>query len=89
MASEIITNTYLGTFANHGKIVIALLPNVYMVGAKALGTVNANSTVRNLPKPPQGDKTAWMSPPTEFPPSKPVFQESVYGAEAAKTTPME
>ena len=58
IASEIITNTYLGTFANHGKIVIALLPNVYIVGAHALGTVNANSTVRNLPKPPQGDKTA-------------------------------
>ena len=62
---------------------------MYIVGAQALGTVNANSTVRNLPKPPQGDKTAWISPPTEFPFSKPVFQESVYGAEAAKTTPME
>ena len=62
---------------------------MYIVGAQALGTVNANSTVRNLPKPPQGDKTAWISPPTEFPFSKPVFQESVYTAEAAKMTPME
>lgn len=87
MAAEMIVKMYRGTFANQGMIVIALEPKVYIVGAHALGMVNAKRTVKNLPKPPQGDNTASISPPTLFPPSKPAFQESVNGAEAAKTAP--
>ena len=45
-------------------------------------------TVKNLPNPPKGDKTASMSPPMEFPPSNPEDQAGVYAAEAAKTAPM-
>jgi hypothetical protein len=67
---------------------MALELNVYIVGAHALGIVNASKTVKNFPKPPRGDNTASIRPPTLLPPSKPVFQESLNGAEAAKTAPM-
>lgn len=65
-----------------------LEPNVYMVGAQALGMDSARRTVRNLPNPPRGDKTASISPPTLLPPSKPSFHDGVNGADAAKTAPM-
>ena len=42
-----------------------LVLNVYMVGAHALGILSATSTVRNLPKPPRGDKTPYSRPPTD------------------------
>ena len=38
--------------------------NVYIVGAHALGTNKATSTVMNLPKPPAGERTASKRPPT-------------------------
>lgn len=66
---------------------IRLEPNVYIVGAHALGMVSASRTVRNLPNPPSGERTASMSPPTLFPPAKPASQEGVNGADAAKTAP--
>ena len=79
---------YRGTFAKNGAIVIELDPNVYIVGAHALGMDSARRTVRNLPKPPRGERTASTGPPTLLPPAKPSFQDGVYGAEAAKTAPM-
>ena len=64
-----------------------LVPNVYIVGAHALGIDSATRTVRNLPKPPAGERTADMRPPRLFPPSNPVFQDGTAGAEAVKTAP--
>ena len=68
-------------------MVMKLDAKVYIVGAHALGMDSARRTVRNLPNPPRGDRTASMSPPTLLPPSKPSFQDGVNGAEAAKMAP--
>jgi hypothetical protein len=56
MASETIAKTYRGTFWKTGAIAIKLVPNVYIVGAYALGADNATRTVRILPKPLVGEK---------------------------------
>ena len=64
-----------------------LEPNVYIVGAHALGMVSASSTVKNLPKLPVGESTASMSPPTLLPPSNPSFQAGTEEAHAANTAP--
>ena len=81
------TYTHLGTFANTAATVMQLLANVYIVGAHALGTDNARRTVRNLPKPPSGDRTASIRPPTLLPFWKPASQEGTLVADAAKTAP--
>lgn len=85
--SETITYTHLGIFANTPATAMKLLEKVYIVGAHALGTDNAKSTVKNLPKPPRGDRTASIRPPTLLPLSKPASQEGTAIAEAAKTAP--
>ena len=73
--------------AKYEPIVMKLDPNVYIVGAHALGMVRARSTVRNLPKPPVGCSTASMSPPTLLPFWKPSFQAGTEEAQAAKIAP--
>lgn len=64
-----------------------LVPNEYIVGAQALGTVSATSTVKNFPKPPRGDKTANISPPMSLALSNPASQEGTKGADAANAAP--
>lgn len=81
------TYTHLGIFANTSATVIKLLEKVYIVGEHALGTDRASSTVRNLPKPPRGERTASMRPPTLLPLSKPASQDGTAVADAAKTAP--
>ena len=61
--------------------------NVYIVGAHALGTDKATSTVRNLPKPPAGERTASKRPPTLLPLSKLVSHSGTAGAAAANAAP--
>jgi len=65
----------------------AQLPNVYIVGAHALGTDNATRTVRNSPKPPVGERTADMRPPILSPFANPVAQDGTAGADAVKAAP--
>jgi hypothetical protein len=60
---------------------------VYIVGAHALGTDNAMSTVRSLPNPLVGARTADMRPPILFPPSNPAVQDGTAGADAVKAAP--
>jgi hypothetical protein len=64
-----------------------LVPNVYIVGAHALGADNAARTVRNLPNPPAGLRTANMRPPMLLPPSNPMAQDGTAGADAVKAAP--
>jgi hypothetical protein len=87
MASEIIAKKYRGTFWKIGAIVMKLVPNVYIVGAHALGTDNATMTMRNLPNPPLGARTADIRPPMLSPPSNPVAQDGTAGADAVKAAP--
>ena len=87
MASEIMTKTHLGIFAKTVATVMKLHANVYIVGAQALGIVRARRTVRNLPKPPSGDKIAAMRPPTLLPLSNPASHAGTFAAQAANTAP--
>lgn len=87
IAVETIAYTLLGTRAKNTATFIKLVPNEYIVGAQALGTVNATSTVKNFPKPPRGDRTANISPPMSLALSKPEFHEGTNGADAANATP--
>ena len=57
--------TQRGTRENQWATDMRLVLNVYMVGAHALGMLSATSTVRNLPKPPRGDKMPNNKPPTD------------------------
>jgi len=66
---------------------IKLVPKEYIVGAQALGTVNATSTVKNFPKFPRGDKTANKRPPMSLELSKPASHEGTKGADAANVAP--
>ena len=68
-------------------MVMKLEPNVYIVGAHALGMESARRTVRKLPNPPRGESTALMSPPTLLPSSKPASQAGTNGAQDAKIAP--
>lgn len=63
--SETNTYTQRGTRENQRATDMKLVLNVYMVGAHALGTLSATSTVRNFPKPPSGVKTPYNKPPTD------------------------
>ena len=87
MPSDTTTYTQRGNRAKMLATAMQLFPNVYIVGAHALGTLSARSTVRKRPKPPSGESTAAMSPPTLLPPSKPVSQTGTFTADAAKTAP--
>ena len=87
MISETIAKTYRGTFWKVGAIVMKLVPKVYIVGAHALGIDNATRTVRNLPKPPRGERMAVIRPPRLFPPSNPAAQDGTAEADAAKAAP--
>ena len=87
MPSETRTKIHLGTLAKNVEIVMKLLVNEYMVGARELGMVNAIIATRNLPKPPRGDRTAATRPPTLFPLSNPTSHDGVNGADAANTAP--
>jgi hypothetical protein len=64
-----------------------LVPNVYIDGAHALGVDNAMRTVRNLPNPPVGLRTANTRPPMLLPPSNPMAQDGTAGADAVKAAP--
>jgi len=64
-----------------------LVPNVYIVGAHALGMDNATRTTRSFPNPPVGERMADMRPPILSPPSNPAFQDGTAGADAVKTAP--
>ena len=64
-----------------------LVHTVYIVGAHALGMNSAMSTVRNLPNPPAGERTASTRPPTLFPLSKPASHAGTAGAAAANAAP--
>ena len=64
-----------------------LVQTVYIVGAHALGMKSAITTVRNLPKPPAGERTASTRPPTLLPLSKPAFHDGTAGAAAANAAP--
>lgn len=72
-AVEMIANTKRGTRANIFAIVMKLVHTVYIVGALALGTVNARRTRRNLPKPPVGERMAATNPPTLLSSPNPAF----------------
>lgn len=74
--------------AKYDPIVMKLELNVYIVGATELGIESARTTQRNLPKPPRGDRTPAMSPPTLLPLSKPSLHAGTPGAQAAKIAPM-
>lgn len=65
MPSETRMYTQRGTRENQWATDMKLVLNVYMVGAHALGTLSATSTVRNLPKPPRGVRTPYNKPPTD------------------------
>lgn len=68
--------------------VLGFLPNVYIVGTQALEVLSPISTMRNLPKPPAGERTAMSRPPTLLPPSNPSFQDGIPGAAAANAAPI-
>ena len=87
MPSETTAYTQRGTRAQTAATAMQLLANVYIVGAHALGTLSARSTVSRRPKPPSGASTAAMSPPTLFPPANPAAQPGTPAADAAKTAP--
>lgn len=61
--------------------------NVYIVGAHALGTVSATTTVRKFPNPPAEERTAWTRPPTLLPLSNPASHEGLLRADAANAAP--
>lgn len=63
-----------------------LVPNVFIVGAHELGMDSA-MTVRNLPNPPVGLKTADIRPPMLLSPSDPMAQDGTAGANAVKAAP--
>ena len=64
-----------------------LVPNVFIVGAHELRMDSAMMTVRNLPNPPVGLKTADIRPPMLLPPSDPMAQDGTAGANAVKAAP--
>lgn len=82
-----MTKTYRGIMAKYDPMVMKLEPNVYIVGAHALGTDSASRTVINLPNPPMGDSMASINPPTLLPLSKPACHAGTLYALAAKTAP--
>lgn len=65
MPSEIRMYTQRGTRVNQWAMDWRLVLNVYIVGAHALGTLSATSTVRNLPKLPKGLRMPYNKPPTD------------------------
>lgn len=79
--------TNRGSLANNGMTVMKLDPKVYIVGAHALGTVRATTTVRKFPKPPAEERTACTRPPTLLPCSNPAFHDGLWNAEAANAAP--
>ena len=87
IASDTMTNTYLGTIAKYVPMAMKLEPKVYIVGAHALGMDSARSTVRNFPKPPNGERMASMSPPTLLPSSNPACHAGTRTAHAANSAP--
>ena len=50
-----------------GKPLRKVLPNVYIVGAQAEGTVRERRTIKNFPKPPTGARMAAKRPPMLVP----------------------
>jgi hypothetical protein len=85
--SEIRIYTQRGTRENQVEIATKLVLNVYIVGAQALGILSATSTVRNLPNPPTGVKTAYNKPPTDVLSWNPAFHAGTLGAAAANAAP--
>ena len=88
MGSENIAKIYRGIFWKMGAMAMKLVPNAYMVGAHALGTDNETRTVKNLPKPSIGERTADMNPPILSPFSNPVAQDGTAVADVVKAAPM-
>lgn len=84
IATATIGKRYRGTFSMKGAMAIKLVPNVYIVGATALGTDNATSMTKNLPNPPAGDNTADIKSPTF---SWPADHAGTVAAEAANAAP--
>lgn len=87
MAPDTRAYAFRGILAKNGATFMKLVPNEYMVGAQVLGTESATSTVRNLPKPPAGARTALKRPPMSLPAAKPASHEGTKGADAANTAP--
>ena len=85
IANRAITNR--GTFASEGEMAMKLVQTVYSVGFVPLGIVRTSSTIKNLPNPPSGERTAAIRLPTLLSGPSPASQEGTTYAPAARTAP--